>query len=200
MLGPLVQVRLRRGGLIAVAAAGAAAVLAGCGSASSESVTTVQSVRTVTTVSVQPFAPRSASAQDLKTISGVLGQPIYWAGPRSGYTYEVSRVRGGNIFLRYLPPGTAVGTKGTPAGKKRSFLTIATYPLSDAYGAIVRASKRKGSVAVKIPNKGLAVYAPKHPETYYFAYPGSSYQVGVFAPTAAVARRLVLQGRVVPVS
>jgi hypothetical protein len=176
----------RPGALIAVVASAAllAWLLASCGDQSVPAITTTKSVK--------PFRPQALSVDSLKTISSVLGQPIYWAGAKAGYTYEFRRTRDGNIYLRYLPPGTAVGSKG-------SFLTIATYPVRDAYGAIVRASKRKGSVAVSIPSKGLAVYAPRSPRAYYFAYPGTKYQIEVLAPTAAVARRLVLQTLVVPV-
>jgi hypothetical protein len=199
MLGRVRQTPARSVVATAVAlAAGLTLVLTSCGGGSAnQSVVTVQSVRTVTTVAVKPFAPRAATESDLKTISGVLGQPIYWAGPKPRYTYEIRQGQDGSTFVRYLPPGTPVGAKGLSSAP---FLFIATYPLSDAYAAIVRASKRKGSVAVKIPNKGLAVYATKRPARYYFAYPGSKYQVGVFAPNAKVARKLVLGAQVVPVS
>jgi hypothetical protein len=188
---------LRPGAAIASVAAVAllAWLLTSCGGTSTQSTVTVT---TTSTVSVKPFGPQAFSESGLKTASGVLGQPIYWAGARPGYTYEFRRADNGDIFLRYLPAGTAVGTKGKAAGTKGAFLVIATYPLRDAYAAVVRASKGKGSVAMKIPNNGLAVYSPRRPATYYFAYPGSTYQVGVFAPTAAVARRLVLQARVAP--
>jgi hypothetical protein len=196
MLGLPRQARIGPG-LGIVVAVGLTTLLASCGSTSS--VRTLQSVRTVTTISFKPFGPRAATETDLKTISDILGEPIYWAGARPGNTYEVRRGADGNIFLRYLPPGTEARAKGAASGTKAPFLIIATYPLPDAYGAVVRASKRKGSVAVKIPDKGLAVYATKRPSAYYFAYPGSKYQVGVFAPTAALARKLVLKARVVPV-
>jgi hypothetical protein len=169
----------------------------GCGGASTTKTVRLRSVRTVTTVVYSQFGPRAAAPSELKIISEVLAQPIYWAGPKPGFTYEISRAANGNVFLRYLPQGTAVGAK---PNKKAPYLVIATYPVSDAYEAVVRASKKKGSVGVKIPNKGLAVYATTEPATYYFAYPDARYQVGVFAPTAAEARKLVLRARVLPVS
>jgi hypothetical protein len=183
--------------VVLATAVGVGCLLSGCGGSSTESARTVRSVRTVTVAVFTPFGPRAATPSELKTTSEILAQPVYWAGPKPGYTYEVRRGGNGDIFLRYLPRGTAVGAK---VNKKAPFLIVATYPVSDAYGAIVRASKKKGSIAVKIPNKGLAVYAAKQPATYYFAYKHSKYQVGVFAPTTKVARRLVLGGQVVPVS
>jgi hypothetical protein len=141
---------------------------------------------------VTPIAPKALSAAGLSPMADQLNQPVYWARSRAGYTYELSRSRNDDIFIRYLPAGTPVGTKGP-------FLIVATYRLRDAYAAIQRAAKGKNSVAVKLPNDALAVYSPKRPTAYYFAQKGSHYQVGVFAPTAGEARRLVLKGLVVPV-
>jgi hypothetical protein len=141
---------------------------------------------------VDPVAAEVLSAGGLSVAAGQVGHPVYWAGTRTGYTYEFSRTREDSIFIRYLPTGTALGTRGR-------YLIVATYRLRDAYAAIQRASKGKHSVAVRIPNGGLAVYSPLRPTAYYFAYPGSHYQVGVFAPTALGARNLVLHGHVVPV-
>jgi hypothetical protein len=33
--------------------------------------------------------------------------PVYWAGPRPSYTYELTRTSDGRIFVRYLPTGVA---------------------------------------------------------------------------------------------
>ena len=141
---------------------------------------------------VKPIAATALSAGGLKTMADQVGQPVYWAGTKAGSTYEFSRASNDDIFVRYLPSGTAVGKKGR-------FLIIGTYRLRDAYAAIQRASRGKNSVAVKLPHGRLAVYSPLRPNAYYFADKGSHYQVGVFAPTAALARKLVLQGLVTPV-
>jgi hypothetical protein len=190
--------RVRPGSVLAVAGATMLLtwLLSGCGGTQTVTKTVTATVTTASPVS--PYGPTAVSQSDLKTIAGVLGQPVYWAGARPGYTYEFSREANGNIFLRYLPAGTKVGTKGAPAGTKGSYLSIATYPLPGAYAAIVRASKGKGSVAVKIPN-GLAVYAKSRPGIYYFAYRGSKYQLEVLAASASVARSLVLGAQVVAV-
>jgi hypothetical protein len=180
--GRLRNTRIRFGAVLAVAVAVAfvAWLLVGRGGSS------------FSMAPVTPVAPSALSASGLVTLAEQVGHPVYWAGTKPGYAYEYRRNSTDNIFIRYLPAGTAAGAKGR-------FLSIGTYRLVDAYGAIQRAAKNKGSVTVKLPNDGLAVYNPARPTAYWFAYPGSHYQVGVFAPTAGEARRLVLEGRVVPV-
>jgi hypothetical protein len=143
---------------------------------------------------VAPIAPEALSAADLKVVAAQLGHPVYWAGPKTGYTYEFRRDRGDNVYIRYLPAGTEVDTKGR-------FLVVGTYRLRDAYGAIRGAAKAKGSVEVSVPNNGLAVYSPSRPTAYWFAYPDTHYQVGVFSPgSKSEARRLVLNGLIVSVA
>jgi hypothetical protein len=141
---------------------------------------------------VTPIAPEVLTASGLITVAGQVDHPVYWAGNRTGYTFEFNRDADDSTFVRYLPPGAALGTRGR-------FLIIGTYRLRDAYAAIKRAGSGEGSVTVRLANGGLAVYSPKRPTAYYFASPGSHWQVGVFAPTAKEARRLVLKGLVVPV-
>jgi hypothetical protein len=47
--------------------------------------------------------PTAASVDELKSLATELGHPIYWAGARPGYTYELTRTTSGN--LHPLPPG-----------------------------------------------------------------------------------------------
>lgn len=47
-------------------------------------------------VSVKPEPkPTAASAAELKSLARSLGHPIYWVGPKKGYTYEFRRTSGG---------------------------------------------------------------------------------------------------------
>src|SRR5205807_1386507 len=49
------------------------------------------------------------SPQGLRVLSGALRHPIYWVGPKPGYTYEVTQTpSNGNIYVRYLPPGVKI--------------------------------------------------------------------------------------------
>jgi hypothetical protein len=132
--------------------------------------------------------PKAASLADLKSLAGSLGHPIYWAGPKKGYTYELNRNPKGSLFIRYLPPGVRVGAK-------QSYLSVATYPFAGAFAGIQRVAKQKGQRTIKLAGGGLAVFNPKIPSDVHLAYPGSNYQVEVFDPAGKV-RQLVASGRV----
>jgi hypothetical protein len=130
--------------------------------------------------------PKAASSAALKSLAGSLGHPIYWAGPKKGYTYELNRNPNGSLFIRYLPPGVRVGTK-------RSYLSVATYPFTDAIAGIRRVATQKGQQTIKVAGGGLAVFNPKIPTDIHLAYPGSNFQVEVFDP-AGKARQIVAAG------
>ena len=65
------------------------------------------------------------SLKGLKTLAA-LGIPIYWAGKRAGVTYELTKTADNRVFIRYLPAGV-------PIGSSKPYLTIGTYPLSNAF-------------------------------------------------------------------
>jgi hypothetical protein len=137
--------------------------------------------------------PTAASVADLSALSRSVGHPIYWAGPRSGYTYELTHTNRGNIYVRYLPKGAKVGD-GRPL-----FTTVGTYPLSRAYEGVRREAQRKGAVTKRLANGGLAVANPKRRSSVYFAYPSSGFQIEVYDPSPKRARDLVFSGLVRPV-
>jgi hypothetical protein len=130
--------------------------------------------------------PKAASPADLKSLAGSLGHPIYWAGPKKGYTYELNRKPDGSLFIRYLPPGVRVGAS-------QSYLSVATYPFQGAFAGIQRVAKQKGQRTIKLAGGGLAVFNPKIPTDIHLAYPGSNYQVEVFDP-AGNTRQIVASG------
>jgi hypothetical protein len=132
--------------------------------------------------------PKAASLADLKSLAGSLRHPLYWAGPKKGYTYELNRNPNGTVFIRYLPPGVKVGAS-------QQYLSVATYPFPGALAAIQRTAKEKGQTTITLAGGGLAVFNPKTPTNVHLAYPGLNYQVEVFDP-AGKARQLVASGRV----
>jgi hypothetical protein len=135
--------------------------------------------------------PKAASAAALKSLAGSLGQPIYWAGPKKGYTYELNRNPNGGLFIRYLPPGARVGTT-------KSYLSVATYPFTHAIAGIQRVAKQKGQRTIKLAAGGLAVFNVKNPTDIHLAYPGSNFQVEVFDP-AGKTRQIVASGQITSV-
>jgi hypothetical protein len=134
--------------------------------------------------------PSIMSAEQLRDLAASKSVPLYWAGPRSGTRYEVTRTRAGTVYLRYLGPTLRVGDV-------RPALTVVTYPLENALERM-RANPGKRSSKIPLPDGGLAVIDPSRPTNVHFAYPGQAVQVEVYAPTPGLARRLVLTGEVRP--
>ena len=77
-----------------------------------------------------------------------MDQPLYWAGPREDTTYELTVTGEGNVFIRYLP-------SGVEPGDETLFLTVAMYPLDDAYN-VTRRSAGSGDT-IENPHGGVAV-------------------------------------------
>jgi hypothetical protein len=132
------------------------------------------------------------SETQLREFAASSSTPVYWAGPRSGHTYELFRTNTGKVYVRYLPAGVKVGDP------RPQFLTVGTYASPSAFADLKRAGRAPGSVTRKLSGGGLAVLNPATPSVY-FGYPGAKYQVEVYAPSASTTRSLVLGGQVVPV-
>ena len=88
----------------------------------------------------------AVSAGGLETLAG-LGRPIYWAGAKSGFIYELTQSPDGRVYLRYLPTGT-------PVGSPKIFLTVATYPIADAFSVTKRVAGQSGSVKIPVGGDG----------------------------------------------
>jgi hypothetical protein len=161
-----------------------------------------QSLRVVTSDGLQalassstavPVAPEAASLRRIQALAGVAGHSIYWAGPESGLTYELSELSDGRIFVRYLPAGVAVADPN-------DYATIDTYPVNDAFAAVTAISKEPGATTLKVPNGGIATVDPKHPTSVYVAFPGSNLEIEVYAPSPQQASHLVTSGAIAAVS
>jgi hypothetical protein len=132
--------------------------------------------------------PLPISAKGLQTLAS-LGIRIYWVGPRTGYTYELTKTSDNRVFIRYLPDGAKVGSE-------KPYLTIGTYPAKNAYATARRRAGRTG--AVKVPaGKGVAAYYRNDtPANVFLAVPGSDYTIEVYDPSPGRARDLVASGQV----
>jgi hypothetical protein len=140
-------------------------------------------------VAAVPVEPVALSAAGVTTLAAGVGQPIYWAGPRKGYLYELRRIDNGNTYVRYLPRGVDAGTPGA------EYLTVATYPFPDAFETLEKAA---GDRAVEVEGGGVALVAAKHPTSVHLAYPGVDYQVEVCDPSPAKALQVARSGSVRP--
>jgi hypothetical protein len=137
--------------------------------------------------------PIAVSPARLARIAAAAHRPVYWAGPGRNRMYELTQTSQHWILIRYLPKGSAVGVA-------KPSLTVGTYPVKHALAAVKRLALAKGASLLKLDGGGLAVLDPRFPHSVYLAYPGANYEVEVFDPSLARARRLVTSGRIVAVS
>lgn len=135
-------------------------------------------------------APDPVSASELAALAESLGQPVYWAGPQGATQFDLTRQGTERIVVTYPPAN---------GGSQGGSLTVGTYRLDDAEGAIRRAAEADTAKLHRLPGRGLAVSDSARPTNVYFAYPDASYQVEVFDPKPGRALRLVLGREIKPV-
>ena len=127
-------------------------------------------------------------------MSDELERPVFWLGPPSGRTLELSRTQAGRVFLRYLPAKAAVGD-----GPER-YPTVATYPVRNAYGVAVVGAQRSGGLVTALPGGAALITYVSKPRSAYYVQRGVDAQVEVFDPQPGRAAKLVRGGelRAVP--
>lgn len=131
------------------------------------------------------------SARSLHALAGALGRPVYWAGPKRGVTYEFTETANRRVYVRYLPAGVA-------AGSTHAYMTVASYPVANAF-ALTRAAAGRPDVVDLPVSGGVGFYAKAQPTNAYIAYPGSDTQIEVYDPSGAALKRLVAAGQIQPV-
>jgi hypothetical protein len=136
---------------------------------------------------------RAASAKELAALPSAVGHAVYWAGPRPGFTYELTQTSEGRIYIRYLPAGVPVGSN------QPKYLTVGTYPVHDAAAAVRRIASRLHVNPIQVKRRGLVVQDAKHPTSVYLAYAGSNYQIEVYDPSPAHGLQLALSGEIIPI-
>jgi hypothetical protein len=127
----------------------------------------------------------------LGALRGV-GYPVYWAGPRLGVGYEVTRLAEGRTYVRYLPEGEAVESK-TP------FLTVGSYEQANALDEIRKLGQKPGATLVEIGGGGSAYAEGPDATSAYVAFPGVDTQIEVYDPQGGRALQLIRSGAIVPV-
>jgi len=136
--------------------------------------------------------PTIVSQAQLEQFAGAVDYPVYWAGPKPGFSYELTAAHG-RVWVRYLPAGVKAGDP------RPNFLVVGTYKQTDSFAGLRRAAKQPDSISERISDGGLLVYNENRPTSVYFGYPGVKYQVEVYAPSGQTARRLVADGDATPV-
>jgi hypothetical protein len=137
--------------------------------------------------------PAVVSQAQLEQFAAASDTPVYWAGPMSGYSYELTRTSSGHVYVRYLPAGVKAGDT------RANFLVVGTYAQPGSFANLQRAAKAPDALSVRIEDDGLVVFSSSKPTSVYLGYPGASYQVEVYSPSADSARSLVLADKIRPV-
>lgn len=132
------------------------------------------------------------SQQGLTDLANSVDHPVYWAGPRSGSSYELTIADDGNIFIRYLAPDTPVGSREVAS------LTIGTYPAAGAN--LEKAAEKPGAKTGQTPDGALVVTNSSNPTSVYIGAPDADHQVEVYDPNPKEAFSLATSGAVVPIS
>ena len=136
--------------------------------------------------------PTLVSEGQLRRLAAAAPGPVYWAGPKKGFSYELTRTASGRTYVRYLPAGVRAGDP------RPSFLVVGTYTQPGSFADLQRAGKQPGALSLRIDKGGLVVFSSSRPTSAYLSYPGSDYQVEVYSPSGNIARRLVLADKIQP--
>jgi hypothetical protein len=137
-------------------------------------------------------AARIVNVDDVLALANTLEHPIYWAGPISGDQLELTQAAESDVYLRYLPEGVDAGDPHS------SFLTIGTYPVPNAQGALERIAAKAGSTLSHVAGGGLALVNPEGSTSVYLAYPESDLQLEVYDPAPGAALGLIRSGKIRP--
>jgi len=137
-------------------------------------------------------AAKAATAAELKALSAKVGHPVYWAGRQPKTTYELTMTSDGRVYVRYLDPGVAVGSS------RPDYLTVGTYPQKGALAILKRTAAKSNAKTFAVAGGGTAYVDPSRRTSVYVAFPRSDFQVEVYDPDAARAKRLVTSGQITP--
>jgi hypothetical protein len=133
------------------------------------------------------------SLPDLRALPASVGHPVYWAGAKRGYKYELTRLPDGSIYIRYLAADAPLNDS------RPDFLSVGTYPYPNAYVTARKLAKASKSFNRGIAGAGIAYSLPGKDRSVFFAYPRLDFMHEVYDPSPRRAQRLVLSGQVRPI-
>jgi len=136
--------------------------------------------------------PALLSAATLEAVVAETGHGVYGVTAPAGTRPEVTRGSDGEVWVRYLDHYAKLGDP------RADYLTVGTYPRSDALAAAKAAAQGDRSRSAELPDGGLMLWNLDRPESVYAAGPGSDLLVEVYCPDPAQARELVRGGAVAP--
>ena len=137
--------------------------------------------------------PALVSQAQLEQLAAASDTPVYWAGAKPGYSYELTRTSSGRVYVRYLPAGVKRRRREgeLPRGRHLRAAGLVRGPAARGEGA--------GRALGADRDDGLVVFSSSKPTSVYLGYPGAGYQVEVYSPSADSARSLVLADKIRPV-
>jgi hypothetical protein len=136
--------------------------------------------------------PALLTAAVLTSVTGAVGHDVYGVAAPAGTRPEVTRSTTGDVWVRYLSGDAKLGDK------RADYLTVGTYPRTDALAAAKAAAEGTKSRSAELPDGGIMLWSLERPESVYAASPGSDLLVEVYSPDPARARALVSGGAVAP--
>jgi hypothetical protein len=174
--------------VVVLAATGIAVWQVGSGSSGEEAATSTGASTTPVGIAAEIVSPA-----ELRAVAQRLGRPVYWAGTRPGAKIEFTESSDGSTFVRYLTGSAAAGDK------RSAFVVVATYAQANAYDRVRSIARRKHFHVEQLADGAVAVTEPSTPRNVHLAFRSRPYQVEVYAPQAAAARRIARSGAVEPV-
>jgi hypothetical protein len=133
--------------------------------------------------------PRLVSLEQLSEFAADQDHPVYWLGERGGSEYELEERSSGEVYVRYLDPGTEAGDD---PGK---YLTVVTYPVDDGVAALERSVRSQEDLRLGQTSDGAVLLIDAgSPRNAHLAYPGDQVHVEIFDPVAGKALRSAARG------
>ena len=133
-------------------------------------------------------SPQALSEAELIEQVDDLGQTVYWVGPQPGSEgFELTTAEDGSVFLRYVPDGASGKDPET------EYVTVGTYPVPDAQGALLNA--KESSPSAKLTERdGYQVLegGPKNVYVVFSAQP--ELQIELYSPEPGEADQLANAG------
>ncbi len=136
--------------------------------------------------------PALLTAEVLAAVAADSGHDVYGVAAPAGTRPEITRGSNGEVWVRYLNGTAKIGDK------RADYLTIGTYPRSDALAAAKAAASGDQQRSAELADGGVMLWSIERPESVYAASPGSDLLVEVYSPDPARARALVSGGAVAP--
>ena len=136
--------------------------------------------------------PALLTGTTLKAATTAAGHAVYGIAAPAGTRPEITRSSTGEVWVRYLTGDAKVGDA------RADYLTIGTYPRTDALAAAKAAAEGDHQRSTELPDGGVMLWSIERPESVYAASPGSNLLVEVYSPDPERARALISGGAVAP--